>query len=949
MTCVTLPLLTVPAAAAQRQAASHDKISSAEVASEMADVRRFIEQLTIPYETFTLSNGLRVVVHEDHSVPKVHVNVTYDVGSKHEPAGRSGFAHLFEHLMFNGSENVPGEYMSYLNDVGGEVNGNTSSDRTQYFENVPAAALERALFMESDRMGRLLGALDQKTLDEQRGVVQNEKRNGAASRLSIMNYKVRTTLYPPGHPYHTSTIGSMADLNAADLDDVRSFFKEHYGPNNAVLVLAGDVDMPTARRLVTKYFGGIPAGPRNVRPVIVPTPMARTISETVTAPVDTATIVRAWPVAGYDQRDGYVLDAISEVWAGGADDPLSDSLVHKQKLFSRVSASNASAVQGGEFTVRGTLREGVDLAVAAAALDREIEKFLKTKVAPEAISRYVARFTYPYVKALDNATSRGALLAETMSTHRDPAAYKTDLRVYSSQTPDTIMATARKWLNQPRYELTITPGPRVIPKEDEGIDGSVPSAPAQIAKPVTAAPQVMAQRDRLPLPAVAPPGDAPFPPIERARLTNGIPVLYAQKKGVPFTNFNLNFKGDLTDAEDYLATTFMYDLLGSGSAGHSEEWLNRRKELLGIYAGGAIGVREGSILMNGPDVNIGDGFGMVRDMLVSPDFAAKPMNRMKIYNNDMTRRNRLDVSTLTEEALMPLFDPASPYNRINKSNTAAEINAVDRNRVSAAFKRWIRPEYASITVISDKPLAELMPMMEKAIGSWTVAGKAPAIPPIDYRPKPGAPVIVLIDLPGAVQANIVGRQVTSVDYNAPSEELDMANYVLGGGFGSRLNMNLREDKHWAYGASGSFESQRYGSHYSFSADVQQDKAGPAIAEVIKEIKAITSDHPITEKELVAIKGLALGATESSLSSREGIMYTLEDMRRHNFPDNYAAQTSARQRAVTLAGVNAALRTQLLPDRWVWAIVGNAAIIRPQLDALGIPVKVLKAEEIAPKP
>ncbi|MBJ6122991.1 M16 family metallopeptidase [Sphingomonas mollis] len=943
MTCVAIPLMTVSAIAAAPKA----KVAKVDAASTMADLRRFIDQVKIPYESFTLPNGLRVLVHQDSSAPMVHVSVTYDVGSKHEAAGRSGFAHLFEHLMFNGSENVPGDYLNKLLSVGGDVNGTTSPDRTNYYENVPTQALERAMFMESDRMGHLLGALDQKTLDEQRGVVQNEKRNGAASPLSIVAHKVRAALYPPGHPYGHSLIGSMKDLNAADLDDVRSFFRAHYAPNNAVLVLAGDIDMPTARRLATKYFGSIPAGPRTVRPDIVPMPLTRTISETVTAPVTSTSIFRVWPVPGIDNREGFVMDAVMEVLGGGANDPLTDHLVREQKLFISVSADNSSFGQAGEFTIKGTVRPGVDPAVAAAALDREIATFLKGKGDPEAIARFVARFTYPYVRSLENVGTRGSVLAETAIAQGDPAVYRQNLNVYAAQTPDSVMATARKWLNQPRYELTVTPGPRVTPEEDDGIDGSAPAAPAVMPAVPVPGLQSVAGRKLVALPAVAPPGDARFPAIERARLANGIPVLYARKTGVPFTDFSMNFKGEVVDAPNDHMMGFMYQLLGMGYSGHDEKWIDSRKELLGLSFGTDIGWDAGSVRMSTPDGSLDEGLTMIHGMVTSPTFSTVTLERLKRETNDMMVRNRLSPSVLTAEILMPLVDAASPYNALAKYDTAAEIDKVDRKGVVASFERWIRPEYASIVLVSDKSLAELMPMLERTVGTWKVPGKAAPIPPLDYRPKPGEPMIVLIDLPGAVQAKINGRQVVPIGFGEPATALDMASYAFGGGFASRLNMNLREDKHWTYGSYGSLNRQRYGSQYHLDVAVQQDKVGATIAEVLKELKSVTNERPITAEELSAVKGAALGQAAASLSSRDGITSSLEEIRKYDRPDSFPAETSARYRAVTLEETNAALRTQLSADRWVWAIVGNAAIIRPQLDALGLPVKVVKAADVLP--
>ncbi|MGN5374437.1 M16 family metallopeptidase [Sphingomonas hankookensis] len=310
-------------------------------------MRAFAAQIAIPHSEFTLANGLRVIVHTDRGAPVVAVSVWYNVGSKHEPAGRSGFAHLFEHLMFNGSENVPGDYLRPLQEAGViDFNGTTSNDRTNYYQTVPTAALDRVLFMESDRMGHLLGAVQQSVLDEQRGVVENEKRQGDDSPYSAISDRTTRTLYPADHPYGHSVIGSMADLESANLADVRGWFLGHYGPNNAVLVLAGDIDAATARPLVEKYFGDIRRGPANVRPAAPVPTLPRRVEERITAPVTSPSIVRTWAVPGYDDADSLGLDIASGVMAQIDGAPLQEALVRGARLFDNVSVSNATLMQG---------------------------------------------------------------------------------------------------------------------------------------------------------------------------------------------------------------------------------------------------------------------------------------------------------------------------------------------------------------------------------------------------------------------------------------------------------------------------------------------------------------------------------------------------------------------------------------------------------------------------
>ena len=329
-------------------------------AVKAAPVSALVKEVNIPYQEFTLKNGLRVIVHTDRKAPVVAVSVWYDVGSKHEPQGSTGFAHLFEHLMFNGSENAPGDFFAPLKQIGAtDLNGTTYFDRTNYFETVPTGALDRALFLESDRMGYLLGAITQGVLDEQRGVVQNEKRQGDNRPYGLLDYAVTEGLFPTTHPYGHDTIGSMADLDAASLETVKNWFRSHYGPNNAVLVLSGDIDAATARPLVEKYFGAIKPGPKSQLPVapVVTLPAAKTV--VLKDRVAAVMLSRNWAVPGLNDKDSAGLDVAAGVLGGMASSRFANELVRKEKLFTQLSADNSDFAQIGVFSINGLVRPGV--------------------------------------------------------------------------------------------------------------------------------------------------------------------------------------------------------------------------------------------------------------------------------------------------------------------------------------------------------------------------------------------------------------------------------------------------------------------------------------------------------------------------------------------------------------------------------------------------------------
>ena len=356
-----------------------------------APVSTLVKAVDIPYQSFTLPNGLRVIVHTDRKAPIVAVSVWYDVGAKHEPKGKTGFAHLFEHLMFNGSENAPSDFFEPLKQVGAtDFNGTTNQDRTNYFETVPTAALDRALFLESDRMGYLLGAVTQAKLDEQRGVVQNEKRQGDNQPYGLLRYKATEGLFPASHPYGHTTIGSMADLDAASLADVKEWFRSHYGPNNAVLVLAGDVDLATARAKVEKYFGAIAAGPKSVAPPApVPSSLPGKASEIMKDRVAATLVMKEWAVPGLNDRDAPALEVAAGVLGGLASSRFDNVLVKGEKLAVQASAEYESFAQVGTFQLIAMVRPGVDAAQVQARMDQLVADFIKDGPSADEVARYV--------------------------------------------------------------------------------------------------------------------------------------------------------------------------------------------------------------------------------------------------------------------------------------------------------------------------------------------------------------------------------------------------------------------------------------------------------------------------------------------------------------------------------------------------------------------------------
>jgi predicted Zn-dependent peptidase len=559
LSALALPACSTAPAGETAMAASAAQSGAAPVAS-------LVRQIDIPYQQFTLNNGLRVIVHEDRKAPVVAVSVWYNVGSKDEPKGKTGFAHLFEHLMFNGSENAEGDYFEPLKEIGAtDYNGTTWFDRTNYFQTVPRPALERALFLESDRMGHLLGAVTQEKLTNQIGVVQNEKRQGDNQPYGLVEYAQLEALFPEGHPYRHSTIGSMADLDSASLEDTKQWFRDKYGPNNAVLVLAGDVSAAEARPMVQKYFGDIPRGPVN-NPAEAPVPtLAAPKTEVMKDRVANTRIYRSWAVPGLLSDEIVPLDVAASVLGGLASSRLDNELVRKDQTAVSVSASVQPFHRVSLFEVQANVKPGTDSELVARRLDEIIAEFIRTGPSDDEVQRVVMSDVAGRIRGLEQVGGFGGkavALAEGALYANDPEHYKKQLLAYARVTPNDVRAAMQKWLTRPVYALRVEPGERSAYEEAKASSGGAasqkprfyrqpepgeqPLAPMPYAAPAEAgrggggasAPLAYAPR---PQPPVGTIGALDFPDIERATLSNGIPIVYARRASVPVVQIAMEF------------------------------------------------------------------------------------------------------------------------------------------------------------------------------------------------------------------------------------------------------------------------------------------------------------------------------------------------------------------------------------------------------------------------
>ncbi|MGH8029166.1 MAG: M16 family metallopeptidase, partial [Arenimonas sp.] len=609
-------------------------------------------EVDIPYTRFVLPNGLTLLVHEDRKAPIVAIAVWYHVGSKDEPSGKTGFAHLFEHLMFNGSENYPGEYFEPFEQAGATgMNGTTWFDRTNYYETVPTTALDMALWMESDRMGHLLGAIDQKTLDEQRGVVQNEKRQGENQPYGRVDERLLLQAFPSNHPYHHDTIGSMDDLNAASLEDVKTWFRTYYGAANTTIVLSGDIDAKTAREKVMQYFGDIPAGPPVARQPAWVAERAFAARDQMDDHVAQTRIYREWNVPQRGQRDLVLLDLAADVLGGGKTSRLYQRLVYQEKLVDDVSIGVGPFELSSQFQLQADVKQGADPARVEAVIAQEWAKFLAEGPTVDELAQVQAVNRAQTLRGMERAAGKAARLIESQVYLGNPDAWKQDFAWNQSATPADVLAASKKWLSRGDYTLTVVPT----------VDAPANRPGAATDKLGITASTVDRRKG---IPAVTSYPDLTFPAVQRGKLRNGIEVVLAERHTVPTVGVSLQFDaGYASDAGARPGTaSFTVAMLDEGTKDLDSVEIARRRDSLGMNYTAGCGLDSCSVGTNALTAQLAPSLELLADTVREPAFRGDDVERIRAQWLAGIAQEKTQPASIALRTLPPLlFGTGHPY------------------------------------------------------------------------------------------------------------------------------------------------------------------------------------------------------------------------------------------------------------------------------------------------
>ncbi len=926
-------LATLLAGAALVASPAFAQKSAAKSKAKPAPLTQLVKQVDIPYETFTLSNGLRVIVHTDRKAPVVGVTVYYRVGSKNEPKGKTGFAHLFEHLMFGGSENVP-DFDGPLVTAGSTAtNGSTWFDRTNYVETVPTGAVDLALFMEADRMGHLLGAVSQSKLDAQRAVVQNEKRQGDNQPYGLVEYAQLEALLPSDHPYGHSTIGSMADLDAASVEDVKNWFRTNYGPNNAILALAGDIDVKTAREKAEKYFGAIPAG-AVVAPVTSPVPtLPARIDKVMKDRVATTRIYRMWATPAQNDKAAPLLAVGMSVLGGLSSSRLDNALVRKEQIAVGVTASLQQFEQLGLIEVTADVKPGVDPDLVAKRLDEIIADYIKTGPTADEVTRVATGQVSSQIAGLEVVGGFGgkaATLAEGLLYAGDPGQYKKDLAAIAAATPKGVTAAMQQWLTRPVFALRVDPGER------EAYADSAVDAPGE--KTATAeAPLV----PTLTPPQVATSPGVDLPDVETTTLRNGIKLHLARRTTVPTVQIAVSFDAGLaSDRHDRLGlSSLMLGLLEAGTTSRNTIEIAEEQERLGANISTGQSMDRTSISLYALKANLKPSLDLYEDVIRNPAFVQSEVDRLRAIQITGISAEKTQPQGLASRAIFPLlYGSGHPYGVPSSGRgDEATVKAITREDLVAYHGDWMVPGKAEIFVAGDVTMAEIKPLIDAHFGAWPQNRKASPVKNFAVAVPPAKPGIFLIDRPQSPQSMILGGFVTSAKGGDDLIAFQVANTMLGDDFLSRLNQDIRETKGWSYGVRSYLATRAERSPYLVTAPVQADKTGPAIAAMRDDIVQFLGPKGVTPVEFNRVIKGEIAQLPAQFETTGAVLGQMQADALYGRPFTYVETLGQRYSALTPEALDKAARALIDPSKLSWVVVGDKSKIEGQLKALGMPI------------
>jgi zinc protease len=895
----------------------------------------------LKYETYTLPNGLQVITHEDHRLPLVAVDLWYHVGPLNERPGRTGFAHLFEHMMFEGSEHV-GEkaHIKYVQGAGAtDVNGTTDFDRTNYFETLPSNQLELGMWLESDRMGFLMEGLNRNLLKNQRDVVRNERRQGEGRPYAAADEAVAHLLYPKGHPYYGDVIGSHADIEAARIADIRDFHQQFYTPNNASIAIAGDFDPAKLKALLTRYFGPIPAGPK-VDPVTVVTPpITSQRRETVTDTVKLPQLTIAWLTPPLYTPESYPVDAAMFALGEGKASRLDQALVYKTQVAQRVSCYSRSDKLNGIAECEVIAKPGVKLEDLEKTVWDEIAKLQASGPTAEEVEASKALTLSGKITGLQRLGGFGGV-ADTLDQYNqytgDPGYLPKDIAATEAVTPASAKAAAIKYLTKDSAVVVYcVPGKKItddVPQSPADTDANV-----KITNPYT--PEFEASQEwRKTPPAAGPPVTVHLPVPQTFTLANGLKVYVVEQKSLPILSATLVTRAGSENNPTGKAglATLTAQTMGEQTTTRTLQQLAEAQERIGTRVGVGATTDGASVSMTVLTNHTQEGFDIFADVAEHPAFKTEDLDRLRKQRLIGIQQETDNVQSIASRVAPKLLYGDQPYG-LPGSGTNESVTGITRDDVTGFYAAHYGPADSGLVLVGDVSLPEAKKLAEQYFGKWTGTASAAAV--IPAPPAPPTTHVVIVDKPGAPQTSLL-----AIGYGVPANSPDLQtvsvmNYVLGGAFASRINMNLREVHGYTYGANSQYQSLRAGGAFIAGGLVRTDVTGPAAKELMYEIKRFPTTLP-TEAELNEAKIARVQSLPGQFETTGAIAGSMSSIYLYDRPLDYYATLPAKYRAVTPADVARVANADIHPNNLIIVAAGDRTKIEPQLKAADLgPVEV----------
>ena len=885
----------------------------------------------LKYETYTLPNGLKVITHEDHRLPLVAVDLWYHVGPLNERAGRTGFAHLFEHMMFEGSEHV-GEkaHIKFVQGAGAtDVNGTTDFDRTNYFETMPANQLELALWLESDRMGFLMEGLDRKLLTNQRDVVRNERRQGEGRPYDVADDAVFHLLFPKEHPYYGNVMGSHADIEAARIADIRDFHQQFYTPNNSSIAIAGDFDPVKLKELLTKYFGPIPRGP-NVEPAAVPTPpITSQRRETVTDTVKLPQLQIAWLTPAAYTPDAYgtaaAMFALGEAKASRLDEELVYKTQVAQSVYCGVNALKLTGIAQCSITAK----PGVKLEDLEATVWRVIAKLQQDGPTPEEVEAAKAGNLTEKIAGLQRLGGFGGV-ADTLDAYNqytgDPGYLPKDVAAAEAVTVASAKAAAVKYLTKDSAVVVYcVPGKKVlndVPRSPDDTDANV-----KITNPYT--PEFEESQEwRKTVPKAGPPVTVHLPIPQTFTIANGLKVYVIEEKSLPIVTATIVTRAgsENNPADKVGLASLTAQTMGESTMTRDLKQLADAQELIGTRIGVGSSMDGAYASMTVLTDHAHQGFDLLSDVIEHPAFKTEDLERLRKQRLLGIQQETDNVSAMVNRVGPKLLYGDQPYGA-SQSGTTESITALTRDNVTDFYASHYGPADSALVLAGDVTPVEAKKLAEQYFGGWT--GKATAAITLPPAPTPEPTHVVIVDKPGAPQTALEAFGV-GVPANSPDlQTLQVMNYVLGGSFASRINMNLREVHGYTYGANSYYQNYRAGGPFIAGGLVKTDVTGPAATQLMYEIKRFPTTPP-TEAELNEAKIARVQSLPGQFETTGAIAASMGSIFLYDRPLDYYATLPAKYEAVTAADVERVAKEDVHPDQLIIVAAGDRTKIEPQM-------------------